>query len=225
MANYLYDVSDGQMRIGEVRIYDEKQHWDEADFIIYSNNMIHPHVDSINGVFRNSGGSADPIEMPRKWFGSKDKSRNGTASEFPLDMTAGDDYRTRLHEFGHYAFGFYDEYLFWNDGLFGLFQGYERDDGSGDLRCRPRSEMTYGFMDYQYSFGDNIALGYASEMSSKYRYQDAGFRNQDLDQDPGDSHNLMGLPPKVHLLIDLISSFRVKLLTNKNTNIQTQSKT
>jgi len=161
MSNYLYDVSDGQIRLDTVAILDNKAFWNDADIKIYASNMVHPHVDLLNGIVR-SGPSGAPVEMPRKWFGNSDACRNGTYTENPLNLEDNYDVRTKCHELGHYALNFGDEYRF--------------ADGSGGLvdeigRCG--SVANYGFMDHPFE-------GYgplASEMSSIYQYADGACRN------------------------------------------------
>ena len=151
MSNYLYDVSDGQIRLDTVMIFDNKEHWDEADMRIHANNIEWPRA--VPSGIR----SPDPgwtTFLPRKWFGNPDDCRNGSYQENPLVLTDGLDYRTKCHEFGHYGLGFYDEYLF---------------VGTGD-RCP--SIQNYGFMDYQYEGNE-----WASEMSSSFRYLDPTCQN------------------------------------------------
>ena len=151
MSNYLHDVTDGQMYLNKIAIYDDMVNWHSADVHVYASNMMTPHVpNDVDGIWT----SGNPIMFPRKWFGDLDTTRNGTYSESPLILTTSVDYRTKCHEFGHYGLGFYDEYLF-----------------VGGSRCN--GVMNYGFMDYQYDNGEP----YASEMSSDSRYEDPSCRN------------------------------------------------
>jgi hypothetical protein len=159
MSNYLYDVSDGQMRLDTVMIYDNKEHWDEADMRIYANNIEWPRAVAA-GI--NSSDPEWTSFFPRKWFGDSDPSRNGSYSENPLNLEDSDDFRTKCHEMGHYALNFYDEYKF--------------SDGSGgfvDETGRCGSVPIYGYMDNQFESGGE----WSSEMSSIYRYQDAECQN------------------------------------------------
>ncbi len=158
MANYMYDVTDGQARLGSVYLYDNGAHWREADIHFRASNQVHPHVADVGGIDR-TGASGDPVEMPRKWFGSKDATRNGTWSEWPLQMDVSGQYRTILHEVGHYAWGLKDEYRY----------------DSGDVRCAAHvnSSLPFGFMDYQYDNGTD----YCSEMSSEISYSNVACRN------------------------------------------------
>ena len=119
---------------------------------IHASNMEWPRA-MVEGIKLPEPGKT--TWLPRKWFGSSDESRNGTYSENPLNMTDALDYRTKCHELGHYALGFYDEYLFTEN----------------TNRC-PSIE-NYGFMDYQYE-GTNE---WASEMSNSSRYTDPSCQN------------------------------------------------
>ena len=159
MANYMYDVTDGQARLGNVYLYDNGSHWGEADIHLWSNNQVWPHVPNNVGGIDRVGATSDPVEMPRKWFGSQNGTRNGTWTEWPLQMNVSLMYKTILHELGHYAFAFKDEYKF----------------DSGVVRCADRQAyvVPYGFMDCQYDgCGD-----YSSEMSSASAYSNAVCRN------------------------------------------------
>lgn len=157
MANYMYDVSDGQIRFDTIAIFDNKEEWNFADMQIYADNSVWPHVDELNGFNRAFGNTADPIEMPRKWFGSDTATYNGTFNEHPLDMSTASLYRTIAHEFGHYAMSLGDEYVF-PDGV---------------TRCEDRKALPYGYMDYQYPDGGV----YSSELSSASTYSDAKCQN------------------------------------------------
>ncbi len=157
MSNYLYDVSDGQMRLDTVAIYDNKENWGFADIQIYASNMIWPHVDAIGGIGRQYGSASDPIEMPRKWFGSANR-RQLTFTEFPLLMEESISYRTFTHEFGHFGLYLKDEYKFVDGGSL----------------CADRIHAgAYGLMDCQYSYCGQ----YSSELSSEYTYASASCRN------------------------------------------------
>lgn len=136
MTNYLYDVFDGQLRLGEVQIYDDALHWDVADIRVHASNMEWPRATPL-GVDTAAG----QVFVPRRWFGSSDLTRNGTT----LDVEAPTDYRTRAHELGHYLFNLRDEYVY---------------SPSNSPRCG--TVAIYGFMDSQYVGADPMR----SEMSS-----------------------------------------------------------
>jgi probable HAF family extracellular repeat protein len=158
MANYLYDVTDGQARLGNLYLYDNTEHWKDADIRFWSDNRVHPHVANVGGIDR-TGAAGDPVEMPRKWFGSDNATRNGTWTEWPLQVNVSGNYRTILHELGHYTWAFKDEYRY----------------NAGDVRCvdHANSSAPYGFMDYQYDNGTD----YCSEMSSAGSYANSACRN------------------------------------------------
>jgi probable HAF family extracellular repeat protein len=158
MANYMYDVTDGQARIGNIYLYDLAEQWGEADVHLWADNMMWPHVANVGGIDR-AGGSGDPVEMPRKWFGDSASSRNGTWTEWPLQMNVSLMYTTLLHELGHYAFAFMDE--------------YRRNPGAVLCADRPHHVIPYGFMDCQY----DICGDYSSEMSSESAYANTACRN------------------------------------------------
>jgi hypothetical protein len=162
-SNYLYDVSDGQIRLDTVWIFDDRGHWDGADFKVFANNMFLPHTHMESPIPIANPSPTCVIDMPRKWFGDFDPCRNLSYAEHPIQMDAAVDYRTKCHEFGHYALGFFDEYMF--------------SDGSGNYLDIPEKHClavkNYGFMDSQYQRDEPLA----SEMSSAASYVDAGCRN------------------------------------------------
>ncbi|MEW6051724.1 MAG: T9SS type A sorting domain-containing protein [Candidatus Zixiibacteriota bacterium] len=163
MSNYLYDVSDGQIRLDTMFIFDNSNFSSEADILVKASNMEWPRA-SAAGILRNG---VDYIDMPRIWMGDSTRTRNHTDAVYPLNLVVPSmDYRTKAHEFGHYALNFFDEYLFWNED-----SGKYVADNS--LRCLPTTVFRYGFMDYQYERGGSMS----SEMSNSFRYELAGCRN------------------------------------------------
>jgi len=155
MSNYLYDVSDGQVHLDTLVIYDHRQHWDEADILIHAQNSLGP-VAYVGGIFRSASNTT--LDMNRKnYFSIADRRNLTDVNPLPL-VDVSSDYRTKAHEFGHYALGFWDEYM--------LFDGtsYVNDPS---LRCFAFPLSNYGFMDFFYEqHGEK-----SSEMSSAYRYE------------------------------------------------------
>ena len=98
-SDYFYDVTDGQMALGQVKIYSNRENWGEADIQILAKNMVRPHT-FVRGMFIPN--LTEGITLGRLWNGnSSDKG--------PWDRPEG--YRTIIHEVGHYALGLYDEYF------------------------------------------------------------------------------------------------------------------
>jgi photosystem II stability/assembly factor-like uncharacterized protein len=148
LANYYYDVSDGQMCFHQIDIYDNKVMWDQSDVKIFASNMVWPNA-NIHCIYE-LGGHA---HMPRKWYGGSDDTRNITAENNWMNVLNQYNYRTLGHELGHYLYGFLDEYLYTNESLKNMLpNGYN-----------------YGYMQYQY-WG-----GYSSEMSSMEKYPNSNY--------------------------------------------------
>jgi hypothetical protein len=162
MSNYLYDVTDGQLRLDTVAIVDNGELWEMADIRIRASNVHNP--DSRPDAINHAGWY--PITMPRKWFGNEDDCRWHSYENHPLAVAVSEDYRAKAHEFGHFALGFYDEYLFMDNGWNPL---------PPTARCQPRPAGNYGFMDYEYD--DDEGGVHSSEMSSRYRYAAEACRN------------------------------------------------
>jgi uncharacterized membrane protein len=163
MSNYLYDVSDGQLRLDTVYIIDNGAFSGAADIIVYASNFVWPCANA-GGIL---SGGAKHIYMPRIWMGDSTESRNYTDRVYPLNLNAYSmDYRTKAHEFGHYALSFFDEYLFKDILPF----VYTANDA---LRCLPRTIFNYGFMDRPYEWAGVMS----SEMSGAFRYEMASCQN------------------------------------------------
>lgn len=179
MSNYLYDITDGQLYIDSLKIYDAKANWDSADVRIHASNMEWPHATILyrddgtpvrlgGGIF--SSGDAH-LYFPRIfYFNSHNGNRNLTYDLYPYDWTITqttydqdcdtiisypDEYkayppsRTLAHEFGHYGIGFRDEYI----------------DDAGNRVFR---DFDFGLMDDQLG----VDIEQNSEMSGDIQYTD-----------------------------------------------------
>ena len=178
MSNYLYDVTDGQLYINSVHIFDDGEQWDSADIrILATNNQI---PSSGRAILKNDSLAAPIFEkdravlFPRILYNAHDwyqgGNRNLTYGIYPYDWTIAQttyittqDYpasRALAHEFGHYGIGFLDEYL-----------GTICIDVYGILVCGHPPVLP----DYNFGFMDD-ALEHdapqSSEMSSTIQYGD-----------------------------------------------------
>ncbi|MEM7129673.1 MAG: VCBS repeat-containing protein [Chloroflexota bacterium] len=97
-SKYLLDLSDGQMALEQVVIYDNAEHWSNADIRIFAKNRFRPYA-YIGGLTAPTSDGA--IHLGRQW----DRNRGSGLWNAP------DGYRTFIHEFGHYALNLYDEYF------------------------------------------------------------------------------------------------------------------
>lgn len=104
-SNYLFDVTDGQMCFGKFSIYDNKEHWDDADNIrIFDDPNLNPVTTPDFWWF------TDPhIQIGWKWTNNFDRwdSNIGGGTYFDGTSTAS---RIIVHEFGHLKLGLSDEY-------------------------------------------------------------------------------------------------------------------
>ena len=127
-SNYLYDVTDGQALLNKIAIYDNRRHFFDADLKLYVNNQQWPMARP--GGINYADGF---IHYPPQHFGlTPAQNADFGFTVFPPDLDAYDGYAPFIHEFGHYAFGLYDEYL--------------TDVGGGRLRSLQGS-VNHGFMD------------------------------------------------------------------------------
>jgi len=176
-SNYLYDVTDGQLYLNIVRIYDNKKWWDSADVWIYGSNTEWPRAVAYPGELPLRGGifgtaREDRVYFPRIfYFNDEDANINLTYSPdlYPYDWAiAVTNYggenrvyppsRTMAHEFGHYGIGFLDEYC--------------------KCPCDPIRDKVFpgnGTAGYDFGFMDNQLkenCAQCSEMSCSLQYAD-----------------------------------------------------
>ena len=129
-SKYLYDVTDGQALFNKIKIFHKDEALHSADMVIYNQYEYWPKA-RVYGIYNPSSHfweNLSTIHIGLTWGNSEPDQR--------------DYYRTIIHEFGHYAFGFYDEYL----------------NGLGEDNWRPVTNFitnaypsNYGFMDRQYT--------------------------------------------------------------------------
>jgi hypothetical protein len=157
-CNYLYDVTNGQCMLNKIAIYDNAVNSQNADMMIYANNIQWPlaHINGIdmsNPTF-NITQNNDKIVFPRAWGGSLLESVLTTAKPFWMTVNRSKNLRPIIHEFGHYGFGFYDEYK--------------------DVFGNPLNKTTnFGYMDNAYlnlGFPNQLNDDFTSEMSDAQRY-------------------------------------------------------
>ena len=155
-SNYLYDVTDGQMKLGNIDVRKNvgaaTQLWADADIQI-TNDQQWP---CSNPFGITAAGSH--VYMPRLFDGNSRTTGDPDKSNY---------YRTFVHELGHYLLGFGDEYCDGNysSAAWSTYRKNHKNDVPGN----------YGLMDYQYdasemsSFNDylvNYAIGTAASQAT-----------------------------------------------------------
>ena len=149
-SNYFYNVSDGQMRLDTVNIYKSKAAWNNVDVRYHASNVQWPMA-TVGGI--NQGAGSSKVYMPRRWFGNANSNRNlSVVNENALNLTNSSEYRTFIHEFGHYGLNLFDEYEF-------------------VIGTRCVAGYRYGYMDYHYDGN------FSNEMSTAAHYLLIGCRN------------------------------------------------
>jgi hypothetical protein len=155
-SNYLYDITDGQARLDTIVILDGSVEWEWADVRVYASNAVGSAA-YWYGIIHSAAPSY--IKIPRRDYGETKDNRDSTYNHHPLDEVVIETFRVLIHELGHYALGFYDEYMFCclADG------SYDRNRRSA-LKC---AEVDYyGFMHWMREHAGERA----SEMSSSAQY-------------------------------------------------------
>jgi hypothetical protein len=165
MSSHLYDLTDGQVRLDTVKIYDNKEHWDSADMRVAPSNVFVANA-NLGGIYSpNERGHR--IAMPRKnhFHADEHKMINRTFSEYrisgKLNLDDHSDYGCKAHELGHYAFLFFDE--------------YRAEPPESDWRCR--AQGNYGFMDGGQGLAGDPSWRTFTEMSNAYSYSYEDCRN------------------------------------------------
>ncbi|NOY59615.1 MAG: hypothetical protein GXO75_11910, partial [Calditrichaeota bacterium] len=138
-SNELYDISNGQAFFKSVAIYDNKRLWEDADLRIHADNTQWPMA-PLSGISQGSKMDAT-INIPPKHYGSKEANINRIFSEEPLWFYSWMNAHTIVHEFGHYGFGFWDEYENAAGNVIDIFTNYGFMDG-GQSSQAMTSEMS-----------------------------------------------------------------------------------
>ena len=171
-SNYLYDVTDGQLFLNKIAIYDNHDNWDAADVQIFANNVrkvestVFKHKEHFNtklagGIRAKDHGHTFMSRI--LYHNNGDKQRNLSYSIYPYKWNQKEipgelsiiypPSRALAHEFGHYGIGFLDEYC-----------NYKRKNRLG--------KYNFGFMDNPLKNDQQ-----SSEMSSTvHQYNDASHR-------------------------------------------------
>ena len=114
-SELLYDWTDGQAALGNITVYHDRQHWDEADIRIQVSNRLRPNAD-LGGIVSEPYTETVVIDeksdtltygpgqvrMPVAWNRLGDAGSGDIGEDWP---------RTLAHELGHYLFFLHDNYL------------------------------------------------------------------------------------------------------------------
>ncbi len=172
---FFYDVTDGQMALGRVTIFDRGEHWRDADIRIAANNQIVPHA-AVAGM--DSSRIDHTARFGPLWNGDSSR-RGGVNDDCPSGAwSCSTGYRTLVHELGHYLLGLYDEYIRFPPG------GHPQDaycTHPEQATNPPPEPNRASIMDYQYD---------ASELADKFQpelWSEACTRTEQWDRTGGES--------------------------------------
>lgn len=134
-SRFLYNSTDGQVMLNKVAIYDTRRIFGFADVVLHM-SLDREYCDEVGGIDHKFEGI---FFAPSKLhMGMRQSYRN-------LEPDWLDWYSTFVHEFGHYAFGLYDEYLNGYGVPWKYWFFYNWDPGG------PEHPSNYGVMEYQVS--------------------------------------------------------------------------
>jgi hypothetical protein len=104
----LYDWTDGQVALGQVTVYQDKQHWDDADVRVFASNQIRP-VANRGGIVSQTTILSFTYPIT---FSAGEIRIGPTWNRYGDPQPIGDDWPNVLaHELAHYALFLEDTYL------------------------------------------------------------------------------------------------------------------
>ncbi len=112
-AEVLFDWTDGQAALGEINIYQNREHWDDADIHIYASNRYRPNANQ-GGIVSDVFTETVQLDTPRVLTYAPGVVRMAATWNRYGDSSGelGEDWpRTLAHELGHYLFFLDDNYL------------------------------------------------------------------------------------------------------------------
>ena len=150
-SNMLYDVTNGHAYIDFVTIYDDTANWDNADIHIYANNVQCPssNVDGINNEDEDYN-----VFLPPALYDTSMESPDFLQKFYdanPVDPSGIIFVTAIVHELGHYAFGFYDEYI-------------------DQFGARIYDDIIFGFMDAAWNFNDPMSTEMSDYLPGDTRF-------------------------------------------------------
>lgn len=143
-SDMLYDATDGAMAFGWVSVWDGREHFEDADIQIYSNNLTWPyaHVGGITTndpqyhlIYKGINPSPGSIVLGPYFDGT-------TSARGAWNKPNG--FSTIVHEFAHYALFLFDEYFYIEESNGSRLASYCFADIKSDMD-KPASLMDYQF--------------------------------------------------------------------------------
>lgn len=108
-SELLYDWSDGQVALGKVTIYQEREHWNDANVQVYANSRLRPNAEQ-GGI--TEGARNDPVALGQIYSSGQIRMSAAWNRFGGNSNIAGEDWpRTLAHELGHYALFLDDNYI------------------------------------------------------------------------------------------------------------------
>ncbi len=149
-SEVLYDLSDGQMALGRVRVFQDKENWLTSDVQIYANNRVRPRA-SMGGIARQtlSDVSRDGEIIPNAY--QPGAVRMGPVWD-PFGQSRADLgrdwWRAFAHELGHHLLFLPDNYLGYEFDENGDIVGVVRVDCEGSVMTTAYDDDYSEFLDF-----------------------------------------------------------------------------
>lgn len=116
-AELLFDWTNGQATLGRIRVFYNRENWDDAHIRIYATNRMRPNA-TLGGIVQPGEEVIDP-DQPALTYTAGQVRMGATWNRYgEASGSLGEDWpRTLAHELGHYAFFLDDNYLGLSTGL------------------------------------------------------------------------------------------------------------
>lgn len=151
-SGYLYDVTDGQMLLEQVTIYDDNVNAGDVDMYFKTSNQVWPHTD-----FGRLTSASGRIDLGR--YFNRNSASTGTWS-------SPDGYRTLIYLFSQYALGIYDSSYSYNAGQ----QRQNAVCTSSDIKTNPADPVNATLMYWRYNASEFSMLGVNGLWSTDCEY-------------------------------------------------------
>ena len=158
----LYDASNGQMLFERVTIFDNNQAMGSADYQIRTSNKITPYVNAVGGL----------TSAPDKYIATGRYFVRSMLSDLgQWDLPA--NFRTLVHEFGHYGLYLYDSYFTYASSGWHRFDAYCT---SPEIRTNQTPELNATIMDWHFGATEFSARGVPGAWDPGYCTQTEHYR-------------------------------------------------
>ena len=115
-SELLFDWSDGQVALGQIKVYQNREHWNDAHIRVYATNRMRPSATK-GGIVDEGTERPDPADDKIVYRAGQVRMGAVWNRYGDTDANLGEDWpRALAHELGHFALFLDDNYLGIKDG-------------------------------------------------------------------------------------------------------------